>query len=179
MPMCRCRSRWRNLFARAQKRGPSAEKLQERTDRVAESILDNERLTADLDDPTAKELLDWGLATARQIVQDTADIDDDDQAQEAMYPRLRAVRRIMRAVNIWLANEREGDMERSTQALDRIFEQASILYGHAFTLPSAEQRDAFANAQANSTEDPPQMIASLRQFLERSGDAQSNQEGEP
>jgi hypothetical protein len=171
VPMCGFGSRWRNLFARAKQQGPSAEKLKERIDRVAESILDNERLTADLDDSAAKELLDWGLAAAKQIAQGTADVDDDEQAQEAMYPRLRATRRMMRAVNIWVTTEREGDMEGSTRALDRIFEQASIIYGRAFTPPSTDQRDAFVHTQAKSIDHPPQMIANLRQFLERSDDA--------
>ncbi len=169
--MCGLGSRWRNLFARAKKQDPNAEKLKERIDRVAESILDNERLTADLDDSAAKELLDWGLTAAKQIVQGTADVDDETQAQEAMYPRLRATRRMMRAVNIWIVNVREGDIEGSTRALDRIFEQASIIYGRAFTPPSAEQRDAFISTQAKSVDNPPQMIANLRQILERSGDA--------
>jgi len=169
--MCGFRSRWRNLFARAEQQGPSAEKLQERIDRVAESILDNERLTADLDDSAAKELLDWGLAAAKQIVQGTANVDDDDQAQEAMYPRLRATRNMMRTVNIWVTNVREGNVEGSARALDRIFEQASILYGRVFTPPSTEQRDAFIHTQADTVDNPPQMIANLRQFLERSDDA--------
>jgi hypothetical protein len=179
MPMRELQSRWRNLFARAKKQGPSAEKLKERIDRVAESILDNERLTADLDDSAAKELLDWGLAAAKQIVQGTAKVEDEDQAQEAMYPRLRATRRMMRAVNIWVTNARKGDIEGSARALDRIFEQASIIYGRTFTPPGTEQRDAFIHTQAKSVDNPPQMIANLRQFLERSEDAQPNQEGEP
>jgi hypothetical protein len=178
MPMRGLGWRWRSFFARTKKQGPSTEKLKERIDRVAESILDNERLTADLDDSAAKELLDWGLAAAKQIVQGTADVDDDDQAQAAMYPRLRATRRMMRAVNIWVTKEREGDVEGSTRALDRILEQASIVYGRAFTSPSTKQRDAFVNTQAKSIDNPPQMIANLRLFLEQPDDAQTNQEGE-
>ena len=161
-------SRLRKLFAKKSQTRISDERLAQRVHRVAESILDNERLTADLDDSAAKELLDWGLAAAKQIAQGTADVDDDEQAQEAMYPRLRATRRMMRAVNIWVTTEREGDIEGSTRALDRIFEQASIIYGRAFTPPSTDQRDAFIHTQAKSIDHPPQMIANLRQFLERS-----------
>lgn len=164
-------SRLRKLFAKKDPTRISDERLEQRVSRVAESILDNERLTADLDDSATKELLDWGLAAAKQIAQGTADVDDDDQAQEAMYPRLRATRNMMRAVNIWVTNEREGDVEGSTRALDRIFEQASILYGRPFTPPSTEQRDAFIHTQAKSVDNPPQMIANLRQFLERSDTA--------
>jgi hypothetical protein len=169
--MCKLGSRLRKLFTKKDPTRISGERLEQRVSRVAESILDNERLTADLDDSAAKELLDWGLTAAKQIVQGTADVDDDDQAQEAMYPRLRAARNMMRAVNIWVTNEREGDVEGSTRALDRIFEQASVLYGRAFTPPSTEQRDAFIHTQAQSVENPPQMIANLRRLLERPEDA--------
>jgi hypothetical protein len=177
--MYKLRSRLRKLFAKKDQTRISDERLKQRVSRVAENILDNERLTADLDDSAAKELLDWGLAAAKQIAQGTADMDDDDQAEEAMYPRLRATRNMMRAVNAWVINEREGDMEGSTRALDRIFEQASIIYGRAFTPPSAEQRDAFIHTQANTVDNPPQMIANLRQLIERPGDASTNPEGEP
>ena len=36
------------------------EEIRRRVERAAESILENERLTADLDDQAADFLLDWG-----------------------------------------------------------------------------------------------------------------------
>jgi hypothetical protein len=145
--------------------------LQQRIRRVSESFLDNERLTADLDDSAAKELLDWGLNLGSRIAQGTADVQDDEQADEAMYLRLRATRRLMRSVNRWVASEQEGDQEGSSAALNRIIEQAQIIYGNAFNPPSEEQRTRFLQAQSEFLDSPPRLIANLRQLFTDNDDA--------
>lgn len=150
--------------------GPLAEMLRQRVRRVSESLLDNERLTADLDDSSAKELLDWGLDLGRRIAQGTTDLKDDEQAEEAMYPRLRATRSLMRGVNRWVNSERDGDQEGSSEVLNRIIEQAQIIYGQAFTPPSEEQRSSFLQAQSEFLDDPSRLIANLRQLLARHED---------
>jgi hypothetical protein len=86
-------SRLRKLFAKKDPTRISDERLEQRVSRVAESILDNERLTADLDDSATKELLDWGLAAAKQIAQGTADVDDDASGQHLGHQRARGRRR--------------------------------------------------------------------------------------
>jgi hypothetical protein len=45
--------------------------VSQRIERAAESILENERLTADLDDAAAQVLIDWGLACAELIAGST------------------------------------------------------------------------------------------------------------
>lgn len=151
---------------------PLTERLQQRIRRVSESFLDNERLTADLDDPAAQELLDWGLELGRRIVQGTVDFEDDERAQEEMYPRLRAVRRLMRDVNRWVVSEQERDFQASRQALDRIIEQAQLIYGRGFEPPSGEQRAGFLQAQSEFLGSPPRLIANLRQLFRGVDDAQ-------
>lgn len=160
-------SRLRNLFARRGQAQISAEILRQRISRAAESILGNERLTADLDDSAAQELLDWGLSVARQIAQGTAGVADDEQAEQAMYPRLRATRRLMRAVNRWIASQREGDVESHKEAFNSILEQASIIYGRPITATDDDQVVSFSSAQSLDAGDPPEMIAHLRQLIER------------
>jgi hypothetical protein len=142
-----------------------------RISRVTQSILENESLTADLDDTTAKELIDWGLACARKIAQDTSGLNDA-EAEETMYPRLRATRRLMRSVNSWAAKQREMDAEASTTPLTKVIEQATIIYGEDFTPPDSEQQAAFLRQQ---TDNPQQMIANLRGLLENPGGTSVNQ----
>lgn len=138
------------------------DELARRVDRAAESILENESLTANLDDASAKALLDWGVACAEMIAQSSAGLDDS-EAEGAMSPRLRATRRLMRSVNEWLANRQRVDAKDNAMRLDKIIEQASIIYGESFPLPDSGRRDAFlARFKFN---DPLQMIADLRQFL--------------
>ena len=145
-------------------------KINQRISRVAESILGNEQLTSDLDDSAAKELLDWGLNVARQIVQGTAGEDNDEAAEQAIYPRLRATRSMMRAVNRWIANQQKGDAEGRDKAFNNILEQASVIYGRPFAAMDNEQRAAVSRVQTEYASDPPQMIAHLRELFERPDD---------
>lgn len=151
--------------------GPLAEMLQKRIRRVSESFLDNESLTADLDDSAAKELLDWSINLGSRIVQGTAGVEDDEQAEEAMYPRLRAARRMMRSVNRWVTSKQAGDQEGSREALNQILEQAQVIYGQAFKPPSEEQRTQFLQAQSEFLDNPPRLIANLRQLFTDNDDA--------
>lgn len=81
--------------------GPKQEYgTEQRAVRAAESILGNETLTNDLDDEAASVLLDWALAWAERVAHSTSRLDDE-AAQEAMYPRLKAIRKMMRSINRW------------------------------------------------------------------------------
>jgi len=145
--------------------------LQRRVRRVSESLLENERLTADLDDSAAQVLLDWALNLGSWIAQGTANVEDDEQAEEAMYPRLRAIRRMMRSINLWVSSQQNRDQEGSREALNRILEQAQVIYGQAFAPLSEDQRARFLQAQSEFLDDPPRLISNLRQLFGGEGDA--------
>lgn len=140
------------------------EGLEHRIAQAVESILENESLTADLDDAAAKELLDWGTACARRIARDTVGLGNMD-ADESMSPRLRAVRRLMRQINGWIARQTEMDAEARVSSLAQVVEQAVIIYETGFTPPALQVRDAFLQQQLG---DPAQMIADLRKLIEDS-----------
>ncbi len=144
-------------------KAPSPDIIRQRADRAAQSILENERLTADLDDGAANVLLDWAIACVQMIAKDTAGLDDK-QAEPAMSPRLRATRRLMRGVNKWITRQQAQDVEGSAKALDAIMEQAAIIYNMEERFePDAGQR--LFNQQAE--ENPAQKIAHLRAFIEQ------------
>ncbi len=138
--------------------------LEQRARRAAESILENESLTGELDDVAARALLDWGLVCAKVIVQRTVDLDDL-QADEAMSSGLRAIRRLMRSVNKWVSERWEMDAESQLGQLNRIIEQASVIYGTDFSVPVSERCDAFVR-RLERVDDPVQMIADMREFVE-------------
>lgn len=152
-----------NLLARESETGPTANEVPRRVKRAAESILENEALTADLDDVAAKVLLDWGGACAKMIAQSTAGLNNI-EAEDAMSPRLRATRRLMRLVNRWVSKRQQRDTEGSATALTKIIEQAAIIYGEDFTPPSDDRRDAFL--RQSLTAPPPQIIRDLRALIE-------------
>jgi hypothetical protein len=141
--------------------------LEQRVRRAAESILENESLTAGLDDATAKELLDWGVACAEAIAQETAGLDDD-EAEIVIEPRLRATRGLMRRVRQWVVNRHEMDPEAGVELMSEIIEQAAIIY-QDFMPPDDNQREVFGRQWLDLANDPSRIIFCLRSLLEGAG----------
>lgn len=127
---------------------------------AAQSILDNESLTADLDDAAANELLEWGVANARMIARNLSAVWGGG-SEISMSEQMRALRGMMRSINQYVAG-----METSESALEKIVEQASKVYGANFAPPSAEARAAFVREQTNLLHNPVQLINNLRRFIE-------------
>jgi len=151
--------------------------LTQRETRTAESILEDERLTADLDDAAANALINWGITCAKTIVQSTAGLDET-QAEEAMYPRLRALRRTMRTISRWAAKQQEWDAESSADSLAQIIEQTVIIYGEGYTPPTDNQRNTFLQQQTQFINDPLRLIVNLQEFIKDPVDTSTNQEEE-
>ena len=128
--------------------------VERRAARAAESLLENERLTADLDDAAAQVLLDWGIALAKTIAQSTASMDDA-AAEEAMYPRMRALRQLLRAVNRGAVSDVQSQVEWAAQ----IVEQAALVYGTGFVSPDKQP------APEPGSGNPLQMIQAVRDWL--------------
>lgn len=142
-----------------------AEELSKRNARAAESILENERLTADLNDDAASVLLKWGLACAENIVQDTSGMNDL-QAEEVMYRPMRALRRMMRAVNKWVNRYDTYSAEDHAESLERIITQARLIYGEDYTPPDDDQQREFQMRLDELRANIPNMITQLRTFVE-------------
>jgi hypothetical protein len=141
------------------------QELLQRVDRAAESILENERLTADLDDTSAQVLLDWGLDCARMIARSTSGLNGE-EAEQAMSSRLRATRRLMRRVSRWAGARGERKAERGAEFWNDVVEQVAIVYGAAFTPPDTARRAAFLRLHLAYADDPRELISGLRQLLE-------------
>ena len=129
--------------------------IQGRIQRAAESILVNEALSADLDDDAAKILLDWGLTRTQQIVGQTIEMDQF-QAEEAIYLPMRALRKMLRNANKWA-------MDPGENYLEKIFEQASVVYGLGFVQPNDAQQSAFTNQIPSA---PSERLIILQKFVE-------------
>jgi hypothetical protein len=151
---------WRAARAR---RWQLMDEIGERISRAAESILENESLTADLDDTAAKELVAWAVACSEMIAAGTAGLNAP-AAEEAMYPRMRATRRLMRAVNRWLPQRELMDWEGNRRALEEVIELAAVIYGGDSFPPNDARWTEFLclNLLAPSH----QVILDLRRLLE-------------
>jgi hypothetical protein len=129
--------------------------LSERIRRVSESILENESLTGELEDAPAKLLLDWALSCTREIVQGTGGLHDA-AAEEAMAPRLKALRQMLRSASR-LASSRSPEVD-ITAELNRFYELAGKVYGRHIMPSDADQEEMVAGNFPN----PQELIARLR-----------------
>ena len=149
------------------------DQLNQRIDRAAASILENEALSSELDDAAAKVLLKWGVAWAAAIAADTAGLDDS-AAEAATYPRQKALRRLLRTVNKWVAGRGTMAVEEQAASLATVVEQVGIIWAEKFTPPDEARQTAFVQAQADNLDDPPRLIEQLRYFLDTSIESISN-----
>ncbi|MBN1886917.1 MAG: hypothetical protein JW850_02970 [Thermoflexales bacterium] len=140
---------------------PALDQLAQRVSRAAESILENESLTDGLDETAAEQLLSWGIACAETAARDTASLGEA-EAEEALSPRMRATRMLMRSVKAWIASRPTAGTDPAQ--LNEIVEQAAIVYGWDLD-PSAERLGAFLEQQNAAGLDPQGMIAGLRELL--------------
>lgn len=135
--------------------------LEKRFHRAMGSMIGNESLAASLDDDAAGELFSWGESAAKRIVDETDGMDDD-SAEEHIAPRLRALRLMMRAVGRWVGEAESLDVEARRALWKRFGEQARVLFGDSFVLPSMEEALARLPAQA----DAGRIVAWLINFVE-------------
>ncbi len=154
---------FKNRFVRQSEQASAVDILKERVAYAVESLLENEALTANLDDAAAVVLLEWGTACVNMIVQDTRGLDDL-AAGEVMAPRLRATRRLMRLVNRWVPKRSEMTIEDAVALLTQIVERALLVYGTEFALPDEAQGDTFL--QSSRAASPVQAIERLRLLIE-------------
>ena len=139
--------------------------IKERIEKVAESILENEKLTADLADDAAQILLDWGIACAKKIAQGSLGLDDA-ETEEAVYLPMRATRRMMRSINNWVSHYEIVGAEGNAEALEKIIAYAGVIYGRDYIPPTSEQQKALLAQNQELVTDIPQMIANIRRFVE-------------
>jgi hypothetical protein len=131
------------------------------TQRAVESILENEALTADLDDQAGGLLLDWATSLARQAAQGVAGMDEA-SAEEQFGARMRNVRQFIRQVNRWAGSPASGGGE---PALSKALELAAPIYGVGAAALDASYVQPFS-AEAGQLSQAGDRISSLRRLLE-------------
>jgi hypothetical protein len=128
--------------------------IERRITKVAESILDNEALTNNLEDEAANLFINWAVARGEVIARSTAGMDES-TATESMYPRLRAIREIPRFMGEWMISPQE--------VLEKIINQVQIVLGDEFTPPKDEEKEEFLNAYQHA--DINNALIGLKDFL--------------
>ncbi len=107
------------------------EELETRIRMAAESILENETIAEGLDELAGSALLEWGVTCAKQIARE-AEGEDDEEIEEAMYPRMRALRKLLNAAK----NFARADAAQRLTLLDELLTPASSVYADKFFRPN-------------------------------------------
>jgi hypothetical protein len=137
--------------------------IEQRKRMAVESLLENEALRDGMDDESASALLEWGSACAKRIAEATASLEDDDEADEMTYPRMRALREMLLSVQK-LYSKNVSAFQRGA-VLKEIAEKLPLVYGENVLSPEIFRWNIFAILQSG---DIGQKITSLRALIETS-----------
>jgi hypothetical protein len=135
-----------------------------RAQRVIDEIMGNEALLEMLETEAATEMLNWGIAMATSLVERTGGLDDA-AAEQALMPRLRAVRQSMRMIGNWAAGK-YADPKSRVELRDKLLEQFRVILGNDVHLPSTEKMDELLNEVDDRNKTPHQLILELRKLFE-------------
>jgi hypothetical protein len=95
---------------------------------IIDGILNNESLTADLDDQDAREMIDWSIAIGKDVARKTAG-QDEHQAEKVISECMYANRKLMRSVNRLVVEANDLDEHRYSDLITCIRDQAKAIYG--------------------------------------------------
>jgi hypothetical protein len=136
-------------------------------ERVIEELTGNEALLGMLDTDAAREMLNWGIATAKSMIARTRDLDDF-AADLALLPRLKAIRQSMRSIGNWAAGK-YTDPESRSQLRDKLLQHFRTIFGERRELPTARQMDEILSQVEDQRHSPRELILKLRDLLEQRG----------
>ncbi len=136
--------------------------IERRINRARSALSGNEALLEGLDTEAASTLLRWGHDLARDILSETFDLDDA-SADEATAPRMRALRFMLKRLNLAAAARFSADPTPAAAFLRQAAAQAALIYGSRFSPPSEEDLLHFLQ---QTFPDPQTFLAAVRAWIE-------------
>ena len=113
--------------------------------RAAETILGDVDLRDELTDDEAQPLIDFGLAQVEALARRAAAL----ASAQTMDNSVDNLRRLMKRINRFAAERRQGDPELTRKSLERIARISAELYGEAAPQPSPEALDNFLKVESD------------------------------
>ena len=141
--------------------------LNARMERVIEEMAGNEALLEMLDTDAAREMLNWGIATAKSMLSRARGLDDMD-ADLAVLPRLKAIRLSMRSIGNWAAGKYRNPEDR-IQLREKLLANFRTIFGERRELPSAGQMDEVLDKVDDKSHTPLELILKIRDLFEQRG----------
>ena len=137
--------------------------VNDRIQRLIEEIMGNESLLEMLETEAATEMLNWGIATAKSLVNKTQAIDDF-AADLAILPRMKAIRQAMRSIGNWAAGKYVDPASR-IELRDKLLNYFKTIFGEEARLPTAEKMDEVLNQVDDKNNSPHQLILKIKQLI--------------
>jgi len=141
--------------------------LNARMERVIEEMAGNEALLEMLDTEAAREMLNWGITTAKSMLSRARGLDDMD-ADLAILPRLKAIRQSMRSIGNWAAGKYRNPEDR-IQLREKLLANFRTIFGERRELPSAGQMDEVLDKVDEKSHTPLELILKIRDLFEQRG----------
>ena len=138
-----------------------------RIERMLEELTGNEALLGMLETDAAREMLQWGIATATSVIRRAGDLDDF-AADLALLPRLKAIRQSMRSIGNWAAGKYVDPASR-VKLRDRLLRHFRTIFGSERPLPPPEKLDEVLNEVDDKNKTPHELVMRLKQVLEEPG----------
>jgi len=141
--------------------------LNARMERVIEEMAGNEALLEMLNTEAAREMLNWGITTAKSMLSRARGLDDLD-ADLAILPRLKAIRQSMRSIGNWAAGKYRNPEDR-IQLREKLLANFRTIFGERRELPSAGQMDEVLDKVDEKSHTPLELILKIRDLFEQRG----------
>lgn len=136
--------------------------IEKRNRKAVESLLENESLLEGLDNQNAASLLEWGTTCVKNIVKKSENLADEEEAEETIYPQMRALRQMLKTVtNLYTS---KLDMTQEVTLLTELITSAAIVYGPGATISQNIDWSAFS---VTKTKQSGQQVSTLRKIVEK------------
>lgn len=141
--------------------------LDTRIERAKKEISGNESLLDMLEAEAAAEMFNWGQSLAVLIASDTSGMDDE-AAEEATAPRLKALRQALRSIGNWAVGKYSDPVDR-TALKEKLSEQIGLILGdRSRDLPIGELDRIIDSVDAQG-QTPHQLILKMKESIEKTG----------
>lgn len=136
-------------------------------ERVIEDLTGNEALLQMLDTGAATEMLNWGIAAAKSMINQTTELGDI-AAELTILPRLRAIRQSMRSIGNWAVGKYPNPADR-IELREKLLEHLRTIFGERRELPTPAQIDEILAEVDDKDQTPSQLILRLQDLFDQRG----------
>ena len=138
--------------------------INSRIQKYVSQLAGNEALLGMLDTDAATEMMEWATATVTALVKETEGLDDA-AAEEALAPKLKAVRQAMRSGGNWAAGQ-YADPESRASLQAKLAEYRSVISGEPANILPDTMLVSMLNPVDDQGKTPLQLVQRFKRIME-------------